>query len=182
MGRRKMLVIAGLMKRENPCCNKLLEVVDMTTLKTVKEFTDEEYEVPSMVTEVIEREKPKGGFSSGVKAIFRCDIFTRVSPKSQIRAQALWVMVVSRKHSGFRSMLSSVELWVVLSLCVTATVIWCLRWRQNRMQAAAGSANAPPAKVKPKGASKSIPTATARTQDSKAELEGPSGSNQTTEI
>jgi hypothetical protein len=53
LGRRKMLVMGGLMKRKEPACNKLLEVVDMTTLKPAREFAGEKYEVLSIVTELI---------------------------------------------------------------------------------------------------------------------------------
>jgi hypothetical protein len=47
-----MLVMGGLMKRKEPACNKLLEVVGMTTLKPAREVAGGKYEVLSIVTEL----------------------------------------------------------------------------------------------------------------------------------
>ncbi|KAF8242589.1 hypothetical protein K440DRAFT_638868 [Wilcoxina mikolae CBS 423.85] len=191
VGRRKMLVIGGLMKRENPSCNRLLEVVDMTTLKTVKEFANEEYEVPSIVTEVIggngrggaTLKKPKGGFSSGVEAILsERYIHANFTPAADQGSSTTGNGSTPKAQGPPIGAIVGGAIGGAVALCVIATVIWFLRRRRNRMQAAAGGANASPTKAELEGASESIPKATARTQDSKAELEGASGSNPTTVI
>jgi hypothetical protein len=53
LGARKMLVVGGYIKLKYPSCDRLLEIVDLSTLETVKDFADQEYLVPSIVTEVI---------------------------------------------------------------------------------------------------------------------------------
>ncbi|KAF8244582.1 hypothetical protein K440DRAFT_635927 [Wilcoxina mikolae CBS 423.85] len=72
------MVIGGFLSELNTTCQEFLQIMDMSTLKMVREFSDEvPYEVPSIVTKVIggsakggaTSTKPSGGFLPDIENI-----------------------------------------------------------------------------------------------------------------